>query len=252
LKVYLRSFSSPDFTIVVDRGFIRLNLLRERIFDAISSTNPKDAIYLADETALKGDGTGYYYLANIFYKDGKNEESLKYIGKSMSCHYYPYSAVILKMKILMNEDTPPYKTELLNLADIFTSEQKETWESALMKGIIYLMNGAPTGEKRYFRLAWKKTPLEKRGKIAFQFKENGKNKKYYGKISPGISENEGHIYGHDLKEIDNEIFFDPRSDRNWKGLRVGTMVVFTLGFNAMGEVATDVKPYDPKQTKIVT
>jgi hypothetical protein len=233
------------------KGHIRLDSLSERIFGAVSSTNPQNALYIADEFAVRGDGTGYYYLGYISYTDRKIEECLKFLDKAMKCHYYPYSTVILKMKILLNYDNPPYHDELLKLADIFTMEQRETWESALMKGIIYTLNNAPTGVQRFFRLAFRKAPIDKKTKIIFQVKEKGKNKKFYGKVSPDLDEKEGHIYGHDIKEIKSEIFFDPRSGSNWKPLRVGMMVEFTLGFNTRGEVATDIKPYDSTQTKLV-
>jgi len=239
---------SDDF-----KGYVRINSLSERVFQAISSTNPQKALHLADDFAVRGDGTGYYFLGYISYKEGKTDECLNYLGKAMKCHYYPYSTIILKMKILLNGDNPPYHDELLKLADIFTLEQKETWESTLMKGIIYTLNSAPTGIQRYFRLAFRKAPIEKKAKILFQVKENGKNKKFYGKISPGLSEKEGYIYGHDMKEIKAEIFFDPRSGSNKsaKPLCVGMSVEFTLGFNTLGDVATDVKPFDSTQTKIV-
>ena len=195
---------SDDF-----KGHLRIGILSERIFQAITSTDKLKALHLADEFAARGDGLGYYFLGHISYKDGKIEDCLEFLNKSMRCRYYPYSTVTLKMKILLSRDNPPYREELLKLVDLYTLEQNETWESALMKAVIYTLNSAPTGIQRFFRLSFQKAPIEKKAKIVFQVKENGVNKKFSGKILNGLTDREGYIYGHDVKEIKSEIFFDP-------------------------------------------
>jgi len=234
------------------KGYLRLNTLSERIFRAINSTNPQKALHFAEEFAERGDGTGYYFLGYIAYNDGNNEVCLSHLDRAMKCHSVPYPAIILKMKILMNSDNPPYHGDLLKLADYFTMEQNETWESALMKAIIYTLNNIPTGVQRFFRLSLRKSPSDKKAKIMFQVKENGKLKKFIGKVSPGLTDKEGFIHPHSIKEIRSEIFFDPRSGSNKsvKPLRVGMEVEFTLGFNTMGSVASDVRPFELSQTKI--
>jgi len=227
---------SDDF-----RGYIKLQELGERLFNATNSIDPHLSLQIADDFAFNGDGIGFYYLAQISYKAGKVPDALQFIKKAMDCDHFPDSTIILKMKILIEFDDPPYRTELLDLADMDIAEKNETWESCLFKGIIYTINSIPTGSQRFLRLAWRKAPGDKRTKIMVQIKENGKPKIFTGKILHGITDKEGYIYSHNINELPSEIFFDPRSERNEKGLRSGFTVNFTIGFNSLGIVAVDLK-----------
>jgi len=227
---------SDDF-----RGYIKLQELGERLFNATNSIDPHLSLQIADDFAFNGDGTGFYYLSQISYKAGKIPDALQFIKKAMDCDHFPDSTIILKMKILIEFDDPPYKTELLGLADMNISEKNETWESCLFKGAIYTINSAPTGAQRFLRLAWRKAPNDKRTKIMVQIKEKGKPKLFTGKILHGITDKEGYIYNHNIDGLPSEIFFDPRSERNEKGLRSGFTVNFTIGFNSLGIVAVDLK-----------
>ena len=123
------------------RGRVRLTSVRESILSAIISIDRAKALEIADDFAFKGDGIGYYLIAKISYNEENIEESLKFIDKALSCDSYPPSVIILKMKILLNFDNPPYNSELLKLADTTIPEKSETWESALFKGVIYSING---------------------------------------------------------------------------------------------------------------
>ena len=243
-EVYDNGFSllSPDDYL----GYFRLNLLYQRIFDAINWTDPALAKQIADEWALDGDGSGYYFLARIAYDKGDRKEALKYLDEAMECDDCPPSTIVLKIKICINSDNPPYYSKLLALADTSIPEESETWESALYKGAIYSINGIQPAAHRFFRMAWRKGPRDKRTKISITIRENGDNKQFKGKISPGISEFEGNIYSHNVENLDQEIFFDPRSAKNEKELRAGMSVTFTLGYNSFGPVAIDVRSTETK------
>jgi len=228
---------------------IRLDRLYDRIFDSISTIDYEKAFHIAELMASEKDGKGYYLLARKTFHEGDREKSLMLIDKSLECEKYPINAVLLKIQLLISTENPPY-SELLRIADKSIPIEKETWETVFYKGIIYTINGLSTPASRFFSLSRKLAPRDKKTKISEYWIDEGRPKLFRGKILSGLTESEGKIYDHRIKGCEDQIFFDPRSIRNDKNLRVGMDIQFELGFSALGPVAVSVKPYDPSQTKI--
>jgi tetratricopeptide (TPR) repeat protein len=230
---------------------IRLDSLYDRIFKSVVELDFVKALRIADDLASIKEGKGYYLLANRFYFEGDRPEALKYVEKALACDKFPINALLLKMKLDISSENPPYES-LLRLADKPVPIDKETWETAYYKGIIYTVNGFPNAAHRFFSMSKKMCPKDRRTKIFEYWKEAGQPKIFKGKIMSDLTENVGNIYDHRIKGCDELIFFDPRSKRNDVTLDVGMDVQFELGFNSLGVVAISVKPIDENQTKIET
>jgi|GEM_PF-1755483 len=230
---------------------IRLETLYDRIFKSVVDLDFTKALKIAEEMASIKEGKGYYLLANRFFYQGDRDEALKYVDKSLNCEKFPVNALLLKMKLQISSDNPPYE-DLLRLADKPVPIEKETWETAYYKGIIYTVNGFSNAALRFFSMSKRMCPKDRRTKIFEFWKENGQPKIFKGKIMSGLTDNEGKIYDHRIKGCEDSIFFDPRSRRNDETLDVGMEVQFELGFNSLGVVAISVKPFDTRQTKIET
>lgn len=218
----------------------RLDLLDERIFYSLMEINFDRALELAEQMAVTNNGKGFYLLAKREFLRGNFDDAYTFINRSLECGNYPH-AILLKMKLLFNEDNPPYK-DLLPLADKGIPSEKETWELAYYKGVIYSINGYFEAANRYFSLSRKLAPKERKTKIYLVWIENVVPKKFTGKILSDFTFSEGRIYDHKLPGLGDTIFFDPRSKKNYQDLSAGITVTFELGFSPMGPVALGVTP----------
>jgi hypothetical protein len=172
---------------------IRLDRLHDRIFNSVLEIDFEKALGIAENMASHKEGKGYYLLAQRAFYQNSPKDSLKYVSKSLDCEKYPPNAVLLKIKLLMTGDNPPYN-ELLNLIDQKAIPiEKETWETTYYKGIIYTVNGFANAATRFFTMAKRLAPQNKKAKIYEIWIEKGKPKLFRGKILSGLTENEGKI-----------------------------------------------------------
>jgi len=56
------------------------------------------------------------------------------------------------------------------------------------------------------------------------------------------------IYSHDVPKWDNEIYFRPIEQKEYRRLKPGMTVNFSLGFNTLGPIGFDVRQYESKKT----
>ena len=221
-------------------------ILENRLIYCISQINPikaeKRAKNLLD---ISNDGTGYYILALIEYNQNKNSiKAQDYLEKARKAKEYPLKAISLQIEISFASNTPDYY-KLLKLADeIPDSVFQDTWKTAYHKAIIYAINGLPVAANRYFI---KSNQLKSRPQFRVPqyifWMENGRRKTFSGIISTGMRRRFGQIYSHDIPNWDSDIFFSPISQRNYYKLKPGMNINFELGYNTLGPIAFDIRPY---------
>lgn len=226
-------------------GTSRLN---ELLVESLSEVDTEKAQNTAKELLeSKKDGTGYYTLARIEYHKNTNPtNACILLDKAITGEKYPPGAIALKIEILLQGKAPPYY-DLLKLADSLSSDIKfqDTWKSAYHKAMIYAINGIYSAASRFFDMSYRKAPRTLQRFIQLFWMEDGHRKVHTGKIGRTFTEREGRIYSHNIKGLDDEIFFDPRRQEK-RGLKPGLLVDFEIGFSPRGPIAFDVRPHGRK------
>jgi len=235
----------------MEEGQFDSDRLNELLIECISEIDPSEAEEEAKRLInISDNGIGYYILARIEYHRNKDfKKSLDCLDNALGAGNFPLRAIALKIEILINQAQPNYK-ELLDLADkIPDNIFEDSWKTAYHKAIIYCINGYIKPSKRYFQKCGRLRPktLFKLREHIF-WKENGHRKVFSGNINPRFSSKSGWIYSHDVPEWDSEIYFRPIEQTEYRKLKAGMTVNFSLGFNTLGPIGFDITSYKSRKS----
>lgn len=220
----------------------RLKALLIELFVEITAQGAEDK---ALELFKNNDGVGYYTLATIeYYKNSDHKKAEQLLDLAMQAKNFPALAITLKIEINLLADSPDYK-KLLALVTALSARNDfhDNWKSLYYKGVVYATNGNFKEAYKQFYISNKKAPRYLQRRIQLFWKENGRRKRFQGKVFFPLTEREGRIYSHNIPDCLETIFFDPRTQTEKQSIMPGLAIVFELGFSPKGPIAFDVRPY---------
>lgn len=239
-----------EATDLLDEG-LEMNLsfddeqdLRNLKIELMNKIDRENAEKIAKESLeKKNDGSGYYTLAKIErFKEQNNRKALDYLYESLKGDEYPAEAIDLIIEICLENEYDNYDTLIALLKRLEQMNGgRETWKSALRKGMLYVIDGDYHKANEYFNKSHRMAPQNLQRSVAYFWMEGESRKIFEGTVGTPYSDGEGWIYNHRIDGWEDDIYFLPSAQDTNPDIRPGLNVMFELGFSPRGPWAFELE-----------
>jgi len=222
-------------------SYDKLNRLLIEVTEEIS---PEDAKAKAKQIFSEyNDGVGYFVLASQAYcREGDLDLVISYLKKCREANKYPADAILLEIKIHINQDNVDYKYLNILIDELYVRPDfVKSWKSDYYRGVLKVVSGDAGSARKCFLDSRRSASKYNKYRVELFWKEKGFRKPFSGKISNSITKREGRIYAHNIEGWKDDIYFNPAAQKT-DILKSGLIVKYELGFSPIGPIAFDLRP----------